>query len=387
MHLTSDYHIGDKPIFCPIDPSCTSSAYKACVLKTEEFLNIETIPNNAFEIENLISRRFLSHLFGDKFIKSTDLEGWFAEDAFLHMISILKDNKDEPSSSYFIKKFEGALSLQGEFRQICNDDPKKRALIRQLASKLLESTENLKVGESFLIPCGTECHFVMYEIIRRTAHTYDFVVYNTGEGIDRHWLLPLSHGNIRAQLAYRMIDIPQTHICQQRVFQDLVELRYQNIMGFVEALYDDILPSLQGTRETLPSDYSQFMNPHESGICTWKALCAYLRYNMPIENYKRLITKARLQVFEKLKAIRYDFNFNVTCRELLYKKLFHKYSCDIETLTKDELIALSLMKLEHSLKKYGHLLSVGERVQAAQTLNYFTQPKNDNFFHSSFLKA
>lgn len=376
----ADFH-KDTDVTCEFDSLSQISPFSC----SNEFpVSPGSYPKNAYEIKDLLSEKFLAHLFGDSFIEGTNLQGMYPEDALMHMILMLKEQRSQFAVENEISALETAVEIRGIFSQLrvkWNSEAEKRVGIKEFSTDLSCRIKNLAIGEKFLISGGYETHAVLYEFIRTSQDTFDFVLYNTGSGVQRHWFYMGNPSGFKAQAAYRIFDVDIEKITRIRFLEELCKLEFKEEEEFIEVLYEELIPDLEGIREKMPTNYSEFMTPQRSGTCAWKVLCAYLRYNMPLDEYKHLILKAKLDVFEKLYKIRYVFDFREVAKSLLVKLgLKHEVMMDYN---KDELLALCLLKLENSLKKYSHLLNDEELNRAKQLMNYFfkANPKNSDQAH------
>ncbi len=322
-----------------------------------------------FEIDRLMSSKYIAHLFGDSFIEGSNLEGWYTEDALMHMILVLKENNEVGKFDDFIQKLEDALALQGEISQIrirWDCESRQAVEVKELSEQIIKKVQALEAGQSVLIPGGSLRHVVLYEIKREPGGSFQFSVYNTGAGVERHWLLPERENQIiRVQGVYKIHSISKERMCFPLFLEKLLKFEVMdNVywMEFSEELYDELLPQLDGVRERLPSDPNQFMTPQRSGTCTWKAICAYLRYNMPsLSDYKQLLLRARSQVFNKLYSINYAIDYKKVLEQLMYKLLYLPKEDYTLYYTKEEIITISIMKMEKHLSRYDYLLSEKER--------------------------
>lgn len=154
---------------------------------------------------------------------------------------------------------------------------------------------------------GQPGHAVYYEIIPdpRNRDKANFRIYNTGAGIKYH--PHVNEGNkvkYQAYCEWQGIDRAkfEADFFLQSVFEmnSFTELPSSSTKTDYNErdIYEGLKKYLNPTdMAPIPKDISKslLMSPQPSGICTWKSLMAFLRTNMPYNDYKRFQCDIKLQ--------------------------------------------------------------------------------------------
>lgn len=341
--------------------------------------------------DNFLSKRFIVHLLGDSFMQNTSYEGWFQSDALLHMIAILSENQISSAVTVVLNDLKKCLEWHSKYLAeispdddindedeelqnltgvlLPNDDTdlkaSKEVTLTPLMLELKSSIENLAIGEKIVCPGGSLHHSVLYEVKRTNLDFYEFAVYNAGLGATRHWLIVEDNGNLKVQGIYRLTQISKEKITSVKFLNDLHTLQETDSVDFGKTLYEDILEQLEGKKSEVPTDAREYMRIQRSGICSWKVLNAYLRYNLPLIEYKYLKLKARLDVFQKWYDLGHPLDCNTLNKNILNRLVVNKQLSDQLNRTKleflrEEILALGINKVQKTFNRYYFLLSQEE---------------------------
>lgn len=357
--------------------------------------------------DHFLSKRFIVHLLGDSFMQNTSYEGWFQSDALLHMIAILNKNQISPEVTKVLNDLKKCLEwhsktlaeialkddndiddekeqnhpiidtsdeingveVNEDISKITNEISEievKEVIVEYKLSPLMielkEAIENLAIGEKAVFSGGSLYHAVIYEAKRVGQEEFEFCVYNTGSGTSRHWLIFEDTGNLKVQGVYRLTGVTKDKLLSPKFLCQLHELQHTEIKDFGKALYDDILSLLEGKRGDVPTDAIEYMRIQRSGTCTWKMLNAYLRYNLPLIEYKFLKLKARLDIFQKW----FDLEHSLDCaslsqsvlnRFIVNRQFDNQVSNSHFEFSREDILLLGIYKVQKTFNKYHFLLS------------------------------
>lgn len=334
------------------------------------------------KVHQFLSERYLVHLLGDSFLENTSHVGWYNDDALIHMIQVLEENNVFKEVDGIVEKFKECLKWQSKILSELSDIKADKAKSNssydlKVALELSCEVQSLAVGQKILFPGGSKEHSVLYEVQRVSNDDFSFHIYNTGDGISEHWML-IEDGSLKIKGVYEIEKISLEKISDVDFFQALLNLKLVSDENFAQNLYQGILSTLGGYKKEIPTNPSDYMQSQRAGTCVWKMLCAYLRYNLPLINYKYLKLKARLDVFEKW----YDLGNLLDCKSL-NKRLLSKFIVNEKSmqdpsarekinLTKEELLAFGILKVQKSFNKYKYLLQPHEIEKAEIWYRAFT---------------
>lgn len=347
----------------------------------------EMLKNN-----NFLNKRYISHLFGDAFMKNSIYEGWFESDALLHIIAVLEENEispevtkvlqdlkncfvwDEKFNTYMIgEEFEDEDSeVQEEGVAVVEEWPSTSLGLQKIVQEIKGAILNLKVSENLLFVGGCASHSVLYEIKRVEENSFDFCIYNTGVGVNKHYRILEAECAEKVYGVYRVSQVKQDKITADKFIEDLVKLKSNTIQSFVDLLYDQILLQLEGIKEEPPTQPTDYMRAQRSGTCAWKVISAYCRYNLPLIQRKYIKLKARLDVFQKW----YDMGYSLDCVKIsqdLLSRLVINHQFELfrngvapVNFSREELLTLGIYKAKKTFNKYKFLLS-SEQIKKAET--------------------
>lgn len=334
------------------------------------------------QVDHFLSKKFIAHIFGDSFLENSPHEGWFIQDAFVHMVQILKENEISPETSQIIKDLEKAFSFYGRYiSSLSSLELGSHDLtfnVKKTKEVLKEEIQSLEVGKKIIFPGGCLGHSVLYEIKKNSESSYQFIVYNTGSGNQKHWNLYQKEGEYKIDATYVLDEIKPEKILENEFLEQLFLLNKEPCEDFGTRLYEDILSLLEGHQKSAPLDSSSYMMAQRAGVCVWKVLCAYLRYNLPQEQYKYLKLKVRLDVFEKWYGLNYSLDFHKTIQRILNRFLvnyefvaYNKEAFPIE-FSREELLVLGLLKVQKTYSRYKFLLSQEEIERTEHWFTAFT---------------
>ncbi len=333
------------------------------------------------DIENFLSKKYIAHLFGDSFLEETIHVGWFIGDALMHMIQVLKENEISPAVAQCLKDLDDCFNWQGRFMSVLYNLEDAELTIKageQIREDLSNRIKELQIEGRLVFPGGYKGHSVLYEIKRTSEEHYEFVIYNTGDGVEKHWMLFEKEGVHKVKGAYKIENISLESLIDTEVLEKLLLLKIEEPDNFGEELYEDILSELNGDREKMPTDIRQYMMSQRSGTCVWKMLCAYLRYNLPLSEYKYLKLKARLDVFGKWYELGKTLDFHKTNQKLLnrvivnYERIIYKRDTIPMEFSRNELLVLGLLKVQKTFNRYHFLLTSEEISKTEEWYTHFT---------------
>jgi hypothetical protein len=341
---------------------------------TEQSNQIEKL-----EVDNFLSKKFIAHIFGDSFLENSPHEGWFVQDALMHMVHILKENEISSETSQVVKDLEKAFNFYGRYiLPLSSLESESHELIlnvKKIKEVLKGEITNLEIGGKIIFPGGYRGHSVVYEIKKTSESFYQFVVYNTGSGNQKHWNFYQKEGDYKIDATYVLEEVKLKNIVENEFLDQLMLLNKESCEDFGMRLYENILSLLEGNQKSAPLDPSLYMMAQRAGVCVWKVLCAYLRYNLPLEQYKYLKLKARLDVFEKWHQLGYSLDFHKTTQRILNRFLvnyeFAAFKKDVIPVefSREELLVLGLLKVQKTFSHYKFLLS---KEEIERTEHWFT---------------
>lgn len=343
--------------------------------------------------DRFLNKRYIAHLFGDSFMQNTIYEGWFISDALIHMIAILEENTISSEISQVLEDLKKCLAWQGRLISfaIANENIKIDSQIsdeeqipsignqqdvdidetgeesgltplQKIVDEFKQAILNLVDGEKIVVPGGCRGHSVLYEIQRTAQNDYQFSVYNTGQGVEKHNIILEDEGSEKVYGVYRIRHIAEEHLANEKFLCDLFELKTIYPSSFGDRLYDEILPTLGGEIVESSADPDDYMLIQRSGTCSWKMLSAYLRYNMPLIQRKYIKLKARLDVFQKWYDLGYPLDCVKTSQELL-SRLIINYKGELFSnrrlpmnFSREELLTMGIYKVKKTFNKYKFLL-------------------------------
>ncbi len=362
----------------------------------KKHLNFSEDQKDQFEVfknDKFLNKRFIAHLFGDSFMQDSIYEGWFVTDALLHMITILRENEISPEVSKVLDTLKDCLAWQEKFiafsianehsdvecyeaeiddttdvNEVINAEVEEVAPspLQKIVEELTSAVANLEVGQNIVIPGGCRGHSVLYEIKLVGEDDFDFCVYNTGEGVEKHNIILEDEGSEKVYGVYRLHHIRLEKITSASFIEQLINLKSSSVSDFGKALYEEILPQLEGQGDEVSSNTSDYMLIQRSGTCSWKMFSAYLRYNLPLIQRKYIKLKSRLDVFQKW----YDLGNSLDCVQIsqdLLCRLVVNYRSEIFqqeaapiNFSREELLTLGIYKVKKTFNKYQFLLSEAE---------------------------
>ena len=396
---------------------------------------------NLIKDDKYLSKRFLSHLFGSSFIRSTVHEGWFSGDALIHMITILNENEISDNVTKLKEDLEQCLSWHLKIFSSMNqlespniscpevDNTQIDSIEPQQGSELLEDLEelsilenatndqkndeetenvdevlekaqisgkvslnpldkvisemqefllNLKVGEKLLFPAGCLGHAVLYEIKRTGDDEYLFAVYNPTIGFQNSLSYIENEGDCKVLGLTRLTHIKGEKILENGLLEKLLDLENESSAVFYEKLYSEVIPDLEGTADSVLSSVDEYMLAPRAGICSWKMLSAYCKYNLPSIERKYIKLKARLDVFQKWSDLGKELDAQKISQNLLEKLIInHKFEFYKEggvptSFSREELLTMGIYKAKKTFNRYKMLLNDQDIKKAESWYKKFT---------------
>lgn len=231
-------------------------------------------------------------IFGDSFIKNTELEGDL--DSKIYAASVAEFMKEEKyNESSAGKALHHALDNMVILSQA--DD----------ANKMIQEALKKSPDQRCLISGGWAKHAIVYEVQKNSDTTYTFRVYNRGEGAEKH-LQYKSDFSQRYAPCIGFTNISEkamfsgflTHIAKLKNYQDTpyIALPAPDILI-------DLLLRLHGKVEPIPEGIQQHVKPQQSGTCTYKSIQACLARSMSETEYKEF--KLRYKTYCLKKHVQY----------------------------------------------------------------------------------
>lgn len=323
------------------------------------------------QIDRFLSSKYLAHLFGDSFIRDTSHEGWFSTDGLIHIMRLLKDYPLSEKASQVLKNLEQCFYWQGKIMSLLCSDESEETIgfdVHKLQCEISEQIFNLDIGEATLIPGGCQGHIALYEILRTHEDQVQFSVFNLGAGSHKHWILIESEGRSGIQGAYIIEHVPMKIFANQDFLTKLIQLKKTQAKDFGHELYEKILPEIGGQRAPQPQEPTEYMRIQRAGTCAWKTLLAYLRHQLPLDQYKRFKLLARLDVFEKWSALKRTLDLTeITCtllsEQLVNENQIASLNAPHVEFSREQLLVLGLIKVRKTFQRYHFLLTQEEKMR------------------------
>lgn len=325
------------------------------------------------KVKDFISAKYIGHVFGDSFLAGSSNEGWYAGDAMLHMISLLKEYAKTEEIRKLIPILEQGFEFQSYAYSLNFSNSEEEKFIEQTKRfelKCHEKIFELPIGHSLLIPGGCMGHFVLFEIVKKQDDAIDFVVHNTGEGNEKHWIYIESDGKQKIEGSYVLENISIKELIQNDILNKLIALKKKETNSFGDELYGDILGCFDSKRVGPSKNPENYMRAQRAGTCGWKVLCSFLRYHLPIEQYKYLKLVSRLDIFKKWNQANEPLDIQKHQKELIRKCIINEeghspFKAKKKDFSKEELLTLALTKVEKTYQHYHFLLSEQEKEETA----------------------
>ena len=159
------------------------------------------------------------------------------------------------------------------------------ALVASLATRL----KGLGVHEMFFLPGGWHCpktpgHYISYVIVRASSTTFDFIVCNSGEGLEYHPISHASYPKSKQRLCVALTGIPESRLLSGSFLFALLRMRdWSSSVNSPRLLYEYFLPILSEGAAATPAAMGQeelkrYHTPQMAGTCYLKGTLAALRY-------------------------------------------------------------------------------------------------------------
>lgn len=322
--------------------------------------------------KELLDDKLFAHIHGDSFISGSAhaavLEGHNLASTLEHYTQFLQSlpsNYNSPQIDLAAQSLKKAQNLLWENQVFIAPSqlPHKTAIVERakyLAKMVSELTDNpespTKLKTPFTIPFGYTSnnggHAMMLQIVDSELR-----VFNTGDGINYHLNKPMG-GKIKYSPVLSFKDISLKSEDLERFFRGLLECLHPDPSDPLplgeqpdaDYIYQKLLPNLGGIAVNDSTMFHEepkdFIMDQTAGVCAEKALHAFLRHHLPLENgepveYKRL---QFLYKEETLKAY-YQKYFAAPNSEptelslLLFQKALTKYALRLEKLHENNMLS------------------------------------------------
>lgn len=150
-----------------------------------------------------------------------------------------------------------------------------RSFVNGLSCYVASKLKDLQIGQSILIPTGTEDHATAVLISRTDEASVNIFLYNTGEGIKRH---PRWHRSNNMQTHIGFSGVPISTILDQTHWDAL--FNKSSASSDEEQMYSTFESILcKGGTQLPASSYEEdYEQPQYSGTCAMHCLMAFLRH-------------------------------------------------------------------------------------------------------------
>ncbi len=240
-----------------------------------------------------IGDRAMAHIHGDNYVRGSELEGWNPLAAKNTLEDLIRDFPES------LQKKIGDLTRKIRFIPLDHMD--ENAIVGN-AQEIAKQVRDLKVGEDFWLEGGGNDHAMFYQFIKKSDHTYDIYIHNTGAGLEYHYR-ESKPDVIRTSLdvdpdLVQETSFPQEYVCPFVKYEGITETELGlNVRGEIDpALFVKLISIKKSTtasqkeavdqiylgcfgvfnakRIADPRTRSDFtlMIPQRSGTCSWKAL-------------------------------------------------------------------------------------------------------------------
>lgn len=286
-----------------------------------------------------LSANLFFHINGDAFGDGAGLEGGFPKESFIWLNRFINDKfSNNPIYETILKEMK-YISANEEWIDFIVRSGNFNA-IPEYIEKFLKPC--LALGP-IVLPGGWPTHAVLYEIIpSEKAGFCTFRIYNTGEGIDNHPSCEV--GKKKKYRAFiEKCNVPLEDVLNEKFIQSLIEInRFSTSQQPNQAytyidtefgeyeVYEGLLGMLRG--ELGPPDYNleELMGAQRAGTCSWKSICAWLKKQLPLKEFKTLkyeIKKNSLLQFMKENPFLFDLNHKMDEEERAKSINLLKKSC------------------------------------------------------------
>lgn len=177
--------------------------------------------------------------------------------------------------------------------------------LSELQERILASVENLKPGESLLLPggwTGSPGHAMLYQVEKMLDDSFRFHLFNSGDGLPYH---PQDGDRYLCHLQWNLGNIHSMRRALSPTLQSLLTLRtFGKEAGFSTAskqLYESVLPkmeSLGAKRQIGTLDDPCWMGAQKAGICTWQSIVVWERSQLKKATQKRLSLCTKVRTFQ-----------------------------------------------------------------------------------------
>eukprot|EP00939_MAST-03C_sp_MAST-3C-sp1_P001539 g1539.t1 len=282
-------------------------------------------------------------LFGDAFIKNTNLEGGVTSPAIRVTLACARklfaksggelcgnsesskigdgdaeeeENKNGVTVDTFglnaadvqklediFKDFEVAADLGEPSAGKGDKGPNERGHegLEHFLASFLKRVENLQVKKRMVFGGGwndtSGGHAIMHIIERTDEKTYAFVTCNTGEGVEYHPSNRSDYPKTKSRTAIRVPNIPKERMLDEAVWYLLFkQMRLRRKENGPKVFYEVVLPHLAGSHLSQAVSDSKLLNGEfetvqRSGTCFFRCILSAFRYMMKCDGFDRVARK------------------------------------------------------------------------------------------------
>lgn len=286
-----------------------------------------------------LSTKLFFHINGDAYGEGSGEEGGSVEENFIWLNQFISNKfSNNPLYQTILKEMKYVSENEKWIDSIVNSG--NFNAIPDYIEKFLKPW--LHCGP-ILLSGGWPAHAVLYEIIPSKKEGFcTFRLYNTGEGIDNHPSCEV--GEKKKYRAFiEKCNVPVEDILHEKFIQSLIEIkRFSTFQKPDQAytyidtkfgeyeVYEGLLGMLRG--ELGPPNYNleELMGAQRAGTCSWKSICAWLRKQLPLKEFKLLkydIKKNSILQFTKENSFLFDLDHNMNEEERAKQINLLKKSC------------------------------------------------------------
>lgn len=267
----------------------------------------DTVDSILKQFGNISSHSVAAHFLGDAFITGVylgaeALEGQSFETVLSFIHKILKEHGNlicdqrtiDQISQFIVQVIEIATYAAALLRKLPTDKEQSHAFAEWMIAKI----KSLKSNQKLLIPGGwigidhTPGHSMLYELHRNEDSSFDFSIYNSGDGIRNH----ASHFMGLKQKYSPLLQqkkISLDTLARKEVWRGYFEYCYIKPKGFSHGEYDIYEGFLKNIHPNFGQDHCQgkaesYITPQRAGTCSADAFFAFMHSNLPKIMYKRL---------------------------------------------------------------------------------------------------
>ncbi len=263
-----------------------------------QIVELQNYHDNNLFLKGEVDIEIMAHVFCDKDIKNTSLQGAdFTKtiDLFLKSLQALKC-ADLTKIIGFVENLRN-----NNINIIINSSD-------ECATTLTSNIKSLKNGETIFLPGGwreeKSGHAMLYSF-SKVNEKFEFCIYNTGHGIDNHSSIKENY-KTKYNPIVKYTNIPLevlfvSNLEKSPFLETLVDIGKKIQLKFnPDVIYKGILKHLHEYLDKSNEDRNRdsYIISQRSGTCTWKVLMAFLRENLKLEDYKICKFYIRLNILD-----------------------------------------------------------------------------------------